>query len=164
MMRRFDYPTIIPRLRGKNVISHISYFLHRIFTIQYVVNKSYITKIVYIFGYGVKQAFTHPLTDFQNNARQCITILKRLIYCLSISFCKPLVIFKRFASLDLTGCSHFQLCHIKILPFDHKAKLKTGNQKKYTYHIFPSVIFVFYMFILYVLIKYSENKCVLNRY
>ena len=69
MLRRFNYLTIIRKLQGKNVISHISYFLHRSFTIQYVVNKSYITKIVYIFGCEVKQKFSHPLTDFQNNAR-----------------------------------------------------------------------------------------------
>lgn len=128
MPRRFDYLTIIRRLQEKNVISHISYFLHRSFTIQCIVNKSYITKIVLIFGCEVKQEFSHPLTDFQNNACYCITILKKLKYCLSITFFKPLVIFKRLASLDLTGCSHFRLCHIKILPFDHKAKLKAGNQ------------------------------------
>lgn len=128
MLRRFDYLTIIRRLQGKNVISHISYFLHRSFSIQCIVNKFYITQIVHIFGCEVKQEFSHPLTDFQNNARYCITILKRLKHCLSITFFKPLVIFKRLASLDQTGCSHFQLCHIKILPFDHKAKLKAGNQ------------------------------------
>lgn len=128
MLRRFDYLTIIRRLQGKNVTSHISYFLHRSFTIQRIVNKSYITKIVYIFGCEVEQEFSHPLTDFQNNARYCITMLKRLKYCLSVTFFKPLVISKRLASLDLTGCFHFQLCHIKVLPFDHKAKLKAGNQ------------------------------------
>lgn len=65
------YSVLIRRLKDKNTINHICHFLQEsAIKIQYIVDQSHITKIIFLFAFEAKSCSYHPVQNFLNTYYQ----------------------------------------------------------------------------------------------